>query len=495
MLTYIIKQMEIYFKGDKPKLIDKEVLFGFWKKISASQKISFLLMMVLMLALPVGMLMVANPKKPITTPASSPVTPPVNITPIPPELLSANWITPQVYLEARYLNMSINGKHFWENPENVIIHSDPGDSNYTTLEMTWYENGVEMRINMYFRSDGQKWWLDELRSYNGQDLGDWIYYDVAYYGGSKFIERPLEEPYIGTLSFYSKSNQEYSGIISFTEMVLLPFEGAVNVTPSPPPPCIFGIPMLYINPTSKMGYPGQELRYTITLSTRDNSYECDNWLFRFDISNIPGWYTDLDLFGINFGEVFAMRPKTSLVSSFTIRSPFENYNYGEQSFLLTLTSLNHNYQTNNSIVYNLVPYGTTATPTPSMRPTNTPTIMPTPYIPTNTPTPTPPPPNDVPTFGSRLPKVGLVGRNYKSRVIAYDVNGNNMFMHAINLPPGLELTKCANTNYKGSQSRIACDVSGKPLVSGYYRSYFSVVDERGGVAYQAISFLILPWFK
>ena len=51
------------------------------------------------------------------------------------------------------------------------VNSDPGDATYRTLEATWRENGVEMRLNLYFGGDASAWWVSEIRIYNGYGQG------------------------------------------------------------------------------------------------------------------------------------------------------------------------------------------------------------------------------------------------------------------------------------------------------------------------------------
>ena len=52
--------------------------------------------------------------------------------------------------------------------------SDPGTLTSRTLEATWKENGVEMRMNIYFTGDSGATWADEVRIYDGEVAGDWL---------------------------------------------------------------------------------------------------------------------------------------------------------------------------------------------------------------------------------------------------------------------------------------------------------------------------------
>ena len=92
---------------------------------------------------------------------------------------SLNWNTGHVSLTADNFYLVANGQRFSEPFTNLSLTSDAptadGD-NYTTLEATWTENGLPMRLSMYFKHDGTDWWSNELRIYNGENPGDWIYF-------------------------------------------------------------------------------------------------------------------------------------------------------------------------------------------------------------------------------------------------------------------------------------------------------------------------------
>ncbi len=81
--------------------------------------------------------------------------------------------TPQVQLEAESITVEANGRTFQPVGDGQL-NSDPGNDAYTTLEMTWFEDGIEMRINLYFAADATHWWVTEMRTYDGRNPGDWI---------------------------------------------------------------------------------------------------------------------------------------------------------------------------------------------------------------------------------------------------------------------------------------------------------------------------------
>ncbi|MEO7837047.1 MAG: hypothetical protein ABIS21_05345 [Acidimicrobiales bacterium] len=101
--------------------------------------------------------------------------------------------TNQVSLSAASVLIEAGGRTFLTSAP-IIVHGDPGTRNeYTTLELTWHENGVEMRLNIYFTSDGHEWWSDKIWTYDGQAEGKWIMYDGDYFRSS------LGTPFTGDL--------------------------------------------------------------------------------------------------------------------------------------------------------------------------------------------------------------------------------------------------------------------------------------------------------
>ena len=146
----------------------------------------------------------------------------INTTPTPaPVVIPPNgftWETSHALLEAQGFYMLIKQRIFdLKNIENLSIHSDPGNSNYTTLEGTWNENGVEMRLNIYFKSNETHWSVDHIRTYDGSLSGGWLYYYPD-------ITMPLEQEFNqqSPISFYS-TNSNY---IHFDKLRLLPrFQG------------------------------------------------------------------------------------------------------------------------------------------------------------------------------------------------------------------------------------------------------------------------------
>lgn len=92
----------------------------------------------------------------------------------PVDDLQVVWKTEVVALMAREFAIDVGGKTYRAGVPRVDLNSDPGTLTYRTLEVTWQENGVEMRLNMYFAGDATAWWVEEIRIYNGEPQGEWL---------------------------------------------------------------------------------------------------------------------------------------------------------------------------------------------------------------------------------------------------------------------------------------------------------------------------------
>jgi hypothetical protein len=101
--------------------------------------------------------------------------------------------THQVKLDADDIYIDANGKRFTAAGADVSVDSDPGGPEYWTSESAWQEHAVEMRLYIYFASDGRDWWATEIRTYNGKREADWIEYT------GEFFKSPLGQPFVGDL--------------------------------------------------------------------------------------------------------------------------------------------------------------------------------------------------------------------------------------------------------------------------------------------------------
>ncbi len=107
---------------------------------------------------------------------------------------AVEWATPFAELSADDLRIETSGLTFLGQAPDVDLESDPGRVNeYTTLERRWQEHGVEMRLIIYFESDGRDWWSDELWIYDGSPQGKWVTFI-----GQRF-RTPLGSPFVGDL--------------------------------------------------------------------------------------------------------------------------------------------------------------------------------------------------------------------------------------------------------------------------------------------------------
>ncbi|HET8933716.1 MAG TPA: hypothetical protein VFN67_09765 [Polyangiales bacterium] len=107
---------------------------------------------------------------------------------------SVDWSTPTVQLTSDDFRIAVGGKAFLGHAADAGLNSDPGRPDaYTTLERIWTEHGVEMRLFMYFYSDGTDWWSSEIRIYDGEANAEWL----AAIG--EWFRRPLGQSFEGDL--------------------------------------------------------------------------------------------------------------------------------------------------------------------------------------------------------------------------------------------------------------------------------------------------------
>lgn len=125
---------------------------------------------------------------------------------------SVNWKTNTVSMSADDFYISIDGKKFV--PQKATIHSDPGDHQYTTLEVTWFQNGIEMRLYLYLKADSKKYWVSEARIYNGKKKADWIIFNDELFKTTLW-----EESNYNTLSI-NQETSDYKVEIHFENVKL-----------------------------------------------------------------------------------------------------------------------------------------------------------------------------------------------------------------------------------------------------------------------------------
>jgi hypothetical protein len=106
---------------------------------------------------------------------------------------SIGWTTERVALTADDFRLEVNDLVFGPDVWPQSLNSNPGIDRWT-LEVVWFEHDVEQRLNMYFGSDGSDWWVEEIRTYDGQERGEWVY---AY---GPFFKTPLGEAFEGDVT-------------------------------------------------------------------------------------------------------------------------------------------------------------------------------------------------------------------------------------------------------------------------------------------------------
>jgi hypothetical protein len=92
-----------------------------------------------------------------------------------------HWQTDVVVLTARDFWIEANGQRFTAEVPEISVISDPGNAAYRTLEATWFEHGVEMRLNLYFAGDGATSWVREIRVYDGTPDPKWLTWQGTWF--------------------------------------------------------------------------------------------------------------------------------------------------------------------------------------------------------------------------------------------------------------------------------------------------------------------------
>jgi hypothetical protein len=112
-----------------------------------------------------------------------------------------SWTTDYVSLTAKDFYIEADGVKYLANVQGGSVHSDPGESDYCTLEIIWNEHWQEMRLFIYFTADATHWWADEIRTYDGQSSG-WIYYE------GMFFKTALGSAFVGDVDLTSSRSEE-----------------------------------------------------------------------------------------------------------------------------------------------------------------------------------------------------------------------------------------------------------------------------------------------
>lgn len=196
----------------------------------------------IVVALPLTIILALSQQNLFSRASGLPATP---ATPPNPTENSISWGTNSVLLSADNFYIEVDGKRFTAPPNASVVSSSNSLNSQgyytTTLEGSWQEDGVEMRMNLYFRyRTGQFWELYEIRTYDGTQNDKWLYYTPLDEFGQP-IQNSVGDSYVASdLDFYSNENSEsnISGRIHFTNVAITPFidiSSQTSPTPSPSP--------------------------------------------------------------------------------------------------------------------------------------------------------------------------------------------------------------------------------------------------------------------
>jgi hypothetical protein len=146
------------------------------------------------------------------TPRGCQPPPPPDPPPQAPNPIS--WKTDTVTATADDFFIVADGQRFDGRGVSVQVDGDPGCDGYTTLELTWFERGDEMRLNVYLKSKNGQWWSDEIRTYDGKrPFPEWLY----YYG--RFFDKPVGQAFEGDLNLVNNGpDDRYRGTITFKNL-------------------------------------------------------------------------------------------------------------------------------------------------------------------------------------------------------------------------------------------------------------------------------------
>ncbi len=125
------------------------------------------------------------------------------------------WQTGTVSLKADAFWIVADGQCYTSRGLPVQVHSDPGWSQYTSLELVWTELGREMRFFIYLYANPASWWSDEMRTYDGQmPYSDWLF----YYG--EFFTSPIGQAWSGDLDLVNDAQDQIRGELHLRGLTL-----------------------------------------------------------------------------------------------------------------------------------------------------------------------------------------------------------------------------------------------------------------------------------
>ncbi len=198
---------------------------------------------------------------------------------------SVSWTTDTVSLSADDFYFIANGALFVPgrgNTPEVLVHSDPGNPGYTTLELEWKENGIPMQFYMYFKAENGTWYVSEMRTYNGIDNNSWLYYTNK----APYFRTPVNQGFVANDATLNADNNK--GTLHFTNMKLLTklkgMNPSVTISPSPVEETLslFPIADAYVqSDTPSTNYGTKNILYSVGSPAK-------TMFFKFDLSATAG---------------------------------------------------------------------------------------------------------------------------------------------------------------------------------------------------------------
>ena len=137
--------------------------------------------------------------------------------------VSANpvlWEYDGIRLEADDFYIEIAGRwaQFRANGPGVAVGGSASGTS-KTLEIEWNEHGAEMRLYIYLEANASVWWSREIRTYDGDPDGEWLY----YYG--PLFQTAIGSLFVGDVDLTSDFSNRggRSGRLHFTNLRLTAF--------------------------------------------------------------------------------------------------------------------------------------------------------------------------------------------------------------------------------------------------------------------------------
>lgn len=244
-----------------------------------------------------------------------------------------DWKTKQAEFKSENFSIQIGNKTFTAKTGSITDFSLSSDPSTTkpTLEATWKENGVEMRMFMYFQiaANGTDWEMYELRTYNGQTTPDWLYYKDStntplkgVTGTPNFVENREFIPVNGgdvkivcgkcSINVFKPlvSEINYSKVKDLTSVIRLDKrtdqEGVISTIGHAHPNIYVG---LWRPSTNKM------LAQALTKTAADGNFSIPNFFSKNGISNDVGYTLEKT-------DLIIIKPESYLSKSYTVESGY-----------------------------------------------------------------------------------------------------------------------------------------------------------------------------